>query len=63
METNHACAESKFVKEKDKSFCIHFPRFIIWVLPGLVLHVTHLVHFYVRRKRTESQQTRPLAFC
>jgi hypothetical protein len=29
--------ESKFVKEEDKSFHTHFPRFIIWFLPGLVL--------------------------
>jgi hypothetical protein len=37
VETNSDGVESKFVKEEEKSFHIHFPRFLIWFLPGLVL--------------------------
>ena len=37
INANHASVEAKFVKEEAKSFHIHFPRFILHFIIGLIL--------------------------
>jgi hypothetical protein len=37
VDTNHKSVEARFVKEEEKIFHIHLPRFLIHFIPGLVL--------------------------
>ncbi len=37
IRENHASVEAKFVREEEKSFHIHLPRFVSYFIPGLIL--------------------------
>jgi hypothetical protein len=38
VKANYAAVEKKFVKEEEKSFHIHFPRFMLYFIVGIMLN-------------------------
>jgi hypothetical protein len=48
VRKNFAAVEAKFAKEEEKSFHIHFPRFLVYFIPGLMIN---LLQWAVRKNK------------